>query len=404
MSLTVPRSTLALVTDRRFGPYFAGNLASNIGTWFGQVTAAVVVFEITDSTFMVGLVAVSQFLPSLVLAPWTGVAADRYDRRRLLIVAQAIAAFALAVLSAVTITVGLEGFPNAWPVLATAFVVGLVNAVSVPAQQALVPALVPPADLDQAVALNSVTFNLARAVGPALGAGVLVAWGPGPAFSVNALSYAVLVVALLTIRTESAPRPPRSSIWSGIRHLRADPTLGVLLVGVTALGFGADPIITLTPALAEGLVDDTFTNSDALVGFLISAFGVGAVAGTLVVGRLRIRYGHLPVAMAGLGLLVVGIVVLALAPTAAIGLAGLAVGGAGFLLGVTCLTSAMLLRTPEELRGRIMALWGVAFLGSRPVAAFIDGIVADLVSPRAATLVAASAVAVCGFFLRRQAS
>lgn len=401
MAASVSRSPMALVADGNFGPFFVGNLSSNIGTWFQQITAAIVVFEVTGSTFMVGLVGVAQFLPSLVLAPWTGAAADRFDRRRLLIGAQSTAAAAAAVLAIITLVVGLDGFPAAWPVLATAFVIGLANATATPAQQALVPALVPAADLDQAVALVSVTFNLARAVGPALGAAVLVAWGPGVAFSINALSYLPLVGGLLLIRARPLSRPPRTSIWVGFRHLRTDPTLAVLLVGVMALGFGADPIITLTPALAHGLVDSTFTNPDGLVGLLISAFGAGAMVAALLMVRVRSRWDHIAVATGGLGLLAAGMVGLALAPTAGLALISLGLAGMGFLFGTTSLTSAMHLRIPEELRGRIMALWGVAFLGSRPVAAFLDGTVADLVSPSAAAFVAATVVTICAVVVRR---
>lgn len=397
--LLAPRSTLALVADRNFGPFFVGNLSSNIGTWFQQITAAVVVFAVTGSTFMVGMVGVAQFLPSLVLAPLTGAAADRFDRRRLLIAAQSTAATAAAALAVLTLTVGLERFPAAWPVIATAFVIGLANAFATPAQQALVPALVRPVDLDQAVALTSVTFNLARAIGPALGAVVLVAWGPGPTFSVNALSYLALIAGLLVVRPSPVTRPPRASLWAGVAHVRRDPVLTLLLVGVTALGFGADPVITLTPALAAGLTDDFFSNADGLVGVLISAFGAGAMVAALLVGRLRGRWGHKRVAVTGLTLLGAGMIGLAVAPVAWLAIAALVIGGMGFLLGVTSLTSAMHLRIPEEIRGRIMALWGVAFLGSRPVAAFIDGSVADLASPSAAAFVSAAIVLGCALLV-----
>ena len=399
-SLTAPRSALALLADRTFGPYFAGNLASNIGTWFQQITAAVVVFDVTGSTFMVGLVGVAQFLPSLLLAPWTGAAADRFDRRRLLIVAQSIAAAAASALAVTTIAFGVDRFPVAWPVLVTALVVGLAHAVSTPAQQALVTALVPVVDLDQAVALNSVTFHLARAVGPAVGAFVLVAWGPGPAFAVNAVSYAALVTGLVVIRPRPIDIAPRTSVWVGFRRLRTDPILAMLLVGLTALGFGADPMITLSPALAEKLKDATFPNPDALVGILISAFGTGAVVGTLVVTRARMRWGHIRVATGGLALVSAGLAMLGLARGGWTALTGMAIAGAGYLFGVTSLTTAMHLRVPEGMRGRIMALWGVAFLGSRPVAALVDGSIADLASPEVATLVAAGTVAVSAIVMR----
>ena len=333
----VARSTLALLTDRTFGPYFFGNLASNIGTWFQQVTAAVVVFELTRSALVVGLVAVLQFLPSLLLAPWSGAAADRFDRRRLLIIAQTPAAVAAAVLAAITLTVGLDGFPYAWPVLAAAGVIGIAQAFSVPAMQALVPGLVPETDLAQAVALNSVTFNLARAVGPALGAATLVALGPGVAFSVNAASFLALIVALIFIRSRPVARPERASAWGGFRHLRTDPVMAALLVGVAALGFGADPVITLAPALADGLLGaaETAAERGTLVGALVSMFGVGAVLAMLAVPASRDRIGHRGTAIAGLCVLAAGMICVALAPSPPWAMGAMAIGGFGFLLAVT---------------------------------------------------------------------
>lgn len=393
---------MSLIADRNFGPYFVGNLASNIGTWFQQVTAAVVVFDLTGSAFMVGLVGVSQFLPILVLSPWTGAAADRFDRRRLLLGSQVVAGAAVATLAVVTVVFGLDGFTGAWIVLGTGLVLGLANAVSAPTSQALVPALVPLRDLDQAVALNSVTFNLARAVGPALGAAVLVAWGPGIAFGFNALSYCALVAGLLLVTTRDIGPPQRGSIWVGLRHVRSDPPLALLLWGLVAVGFAADPLITLTPSLAQGLEDSLFTNADALVGLLISAFGLGAVIGTFVVTSVNLRWGHARVATVGFGFIASGMALLGLAPTALLALGGALVGGFGFLLGVTSLTTAIHVRVPEELRGRVMAIWAVAFLGSRPLASVINGAMADLTSARVATVVVAVVVAVAGLIFRRR--
>jgi MFS family permease len=393
---------MSLIADRNFGPYFVGNLASNIGTWFQQVTAAVVVFDLTGSAFMVGLVGVSQFLPILVLSPWTGAAADRFDRRRLLLGSQVVAGAAVATLAVVTVVFGLDGFTGAGIVLGTGLVLGVANAVSAPTSQALVPALVPLRDLDQAVALNSVTFNLARAVGPALGAAVLVAWGPGIAFGFNALSYCALVVGLLLVTTRDIGPPQRGSIWVGLRHVRSDPPLALLLSGLVAVGFAADPLITLTPSLAHGLEDSLFTNADALVGLVISAFGLGAVIGTFVVTSANLRWGHARVATVGFGFIASGLAVLGLASTAPLALGGALLGGFGFLLGVTSLTTAIHVRVPEELRGRVMAIWAVAFLGSRPLAAVINGAMADLTSARVATVVVAVVVALAGLIFRRR--
>jgi MFS family permease len=157
------RAGLAVLTDRNFWPYFAGNVLSNCGTWFQNLAQALLVFRLTGSTLLVGVVNFAQFVGTLVLAPWAGAAADRYDRRRLLLVTQLVAFAVTAVLA------GLAGWSDvgAAVVIALALVLGVTTAYATPAMLALVPLLVPDHELPGAVALNSVTFNLARAVGRA---------------------------------------------------------------------------------------------------------------------------------------------------------------------------------------------------------------------------------------------
>lgn len=174
------------------------------------------------------------------------------------------------------------------------------------------------------------------------------------------------------------------SVRGGLRYVRANPAVGLLLLATAGLGFGTDPVNTLTPSLVDRL-----GGGEELVGLLVSAFGFGAVAMTVVVGRVARRLGHTTAGAVGLAGLAVGMIALALAPSLTAAAAALVLAGAGFLLGVTGLTTALQRLVPEGLRGRVMALWSVAFLGSRPIAALIDGTVADLSSPAAGVLVAA---------------
>lgn len=396
------RSARALLRDHTFGPYFFGNLVSNCGTWLQNIAAAVVVYRLTGSTVLVGAVSILQFSASLILSPWAGALSDRFDRRRLLLGGQVLSAVSAGALAVWTALVGVDGLPGPWPIFATAGLLGIGFAISVPTMQALVPALVEPADLDQAVALNSVTFNLARAIGPAMGALVLATWGAAWAFTINAASYSLLIIALLVIR----PRHDRQrsggdgSVREGLRYVRGQPVLVMLLVGVAALGFGTDPINTLTPAMA-----DLLGGGDALVGWLVSAFGAGAAGMAFGVGALRRRVAQGPMGIAGLGILAAGLAGFAASPTAVVAIAALTLSGVGFLLAVTALTTELQQRVDDALRGRVMALWGVAFLGSRPLAALIDGAVADLVGPRTAAATAAAltaAVAAWVYFARRR--
>jgi MFS family permease len=365
----LPRSTPQLLTDRTFAPFFFGNLLSNCGLWFHNIAAAVVVFNLTGSALLVGLVSVMLFLATLILSPYAGALTDRVDRRRLMLLGQVLACAAATALAVWVGLVGVEGLPGPWPVLAATGVI-----------------LVDPVDLDGAVALSSVTFNIARAAGPAAAAATLVLAGPAVAFGVNALSYLGLITALLLISPREVGSEGRGdgSVGEGLRYVRANPAVGLLLIATMGLGFGTDPVNTLTPSIAAQL-----GGGDGLVGLLVSAFGAGAVLATVVAARLGRRFGQVTVGAGGMVGLSLGMIALASSGTVPAALASLALAGAGFLLGVTGLTTAMQRIIPEGLRGRVMALWSMAFLGSRPIAALADGAIADAASPQVATLLAA---------------
>jgi MFS family permease len=395
-----PRSSGAVLTDRNFAPFFVGNLTSNTGNWLFNVSAAVVVFQLTRSAFMVGLVSVAQFLPLVVLSPAAGGVADRVDRRRMVILSQSFAAAAASVLAVASVVVGVDGLPGAWPIIAAAAGIGVGNAVSQPALQSLVPALVPPQDLATAVSLTSLTYNVGRAVGPA-GAGVLlVTLGAEVAFVINAVSFLVLIGALFLVRArrraEEPGDEPDRSVRAGLRYVRADPRILLLLGGVATAGVAADPAITLAPSFA-----DLLGHGEGLVAAITSGFGVAAIPAALASGRLQNRFGSAPVAGAGMAIMAAGASCVALGPTAWLALVGFSSTGAGFVLAVTSFTTLLQTQLPDALRGRVMALWTVAFLGNRPLAAAIDGAAADLVGPRLAMGIAIT-VALAGVLIARQ--
>ncbi len=390
-----------LLTDRTFGPFFLGSLVSNAGNWFQNLAAAVVIYAVTGSNTLVGVVSALQFGATLLLSPWAGVAGDRVDRRRLLIGAQLVSFVGAAGLAVAVALVGVDGLGGPLPVFAATVVIGVGYAFSVPMIQAIVPQLVRREDLDSAIALSSVTFNLARAIGPALAGLVIGAAGAAAAFGVNAASFLVLVGVLLVIR----PRPVEidhatddgdRSIRGGFRWARADPVAVPILAATLALGWASDPVNTLSPAVADG-----FGHTDAFVGALVSAFGAGAAATALVVERIRGRLGGLRATQLAFLLISAGLVGLAFSPHEAVGLVALALAGAGFLIGVTSLNGALQRRVPEALRGRVMALWSVALLGSRPFAALVDGSVADLTTTSTALCVAGAVPVIAAVGLTR---
>ena len=374
-----PRPTRALLTDRTFGPWFWGNLASNTGNWLFNVTAAIVVFRLSGSAFLVGLVSVAQFAPLVVLSPIAGAWSDRVDRRALLFAGQLIAALSATTLAVVTLRLGAAGLPSAWPVILTALGVGTGVAIAAPALNSLVPYLVAEDALEDGIALTSLTFNVGRALGPA-GAGVLLATiGPVAAFTINAASFVPLLVALVVIhpRSVSTRSTLDRSVRAGLRYVRENRDLLLLLAGVGATGFAADPTITLTPPLAADL-----GGGDTLVAAMVSAFGIAAALTSLLAGRLQRAFGSLTVARAGTLVVAASLLLAAAAPLAGIAVAAFATTGAGFVLAINGFTTSMQRRLPDELRGRVMALWGVAFIGNRPIAASLHGGASDLAGAR----------------------
>lgn len=371
------RGSLQLLADRTFGPYLAAKLGSSIGVWVYNVVAAVVVFDLTRSAFMVGVVSVAMFLPQVVLAPLAGARADRGSHRRQLALSRLVVTTGAGGLALWAAVEGMQAEAGAWLVVSAGLVVGIGFAIGGPAAHALLPALVRPSELSAAVALSQTPFTVARAVGPALGAGLLAVAGPAAGFAFTAATNAVYAVVALRVRIRPVERlaDVDRSVRAGLRHLRADPVCALLLLAVAATGFGVDPVITLTPSIADGL-----GGGERLVGAMASAFGAGAAVSALASGSVRRRIGVPRLAPLGFAGFAAGLAALALAPSPVWAVAALVVAGSGMIFAVTSLTTQLQARLPEHLRGRIMALWMVAFVGSRPLAAAINGSVADAVS------------------------
>ena len=373
--------------------YMVGNTLSSVGTWFQNLAAAILVFRLTGSTLLVGVVNFAMFIGALVLAPWAGSAADRFDRRRLLLVNQIAAAVVTGALAAVV----LAGRETTLIVIIASALLGLTFAFTVPALLALVPLLVPREDLEPAVALNSVTFNLARAVGPVLAALVVENWGVGAAFAVNSLSFVAFAVILRKVRPREQVRSMagRSRLRDSIKAVRDIPVAIPLLVAVVAVSLTSDPVNTLTPEFAA-----KNGGSDTMAGWLVGAFGLGATISTVTLGgwlrrRQRVLAGALAVEATGM-------IVFALAPGMIVASLGMAVAGAGFITALARATARIQLEVPEEMHGRVMALWSLAFIGTRPFGALADGALADAFGIRTAAIVLAMpAFIACLWLIRR---
>ena len=376
---TGPLAALRLIGSRNFGPYFVGNAASASGTWFQNLAAALLIYRLTHSAFLLGVLNFCNFVPVLLLAPWAGSAADRFDRRRLLFVTQV----ASTGLSAGLAVLAWEGLARVWVVIACAAALGVASAFGAPAAQALIGELVPRRDLASAVGLNSMTYNLARAVGPTAAGFSVHELGIAASFAINAGSYLLLVLGLLVVRPAERQRARRGEarLRDSLRLVREEPRLLAFLLIVTAVGFASDPVNTEAPAFARafGVPANLL---DRETGFIVGAFGAGAVlAAFLLTGRVAGSRRRMAVTLTLLGC---GIVGFSLVPWLDVGYVFLAVAGVGYLASNTSATRRLQLEVAEHQRGRIMALWSVAFLGFRPAASLIDGSVAGAFGVRAA--------------------
>ncbi len=388
----VRSSTLRVLTLRNFWPYFAGNLLSNCGTWFQNIAQAILIYRLTGSTFFVGVVNFAQFAGVFLLAPFAGSAADRFDRRRMIVLTQVGAIVVTAALAALQ----GAGLATAPVVIVLTGLLGLTFALAIPAIQAMVPDLVDTEHLAAALALSSVTFNLARAVGPVLGAVVVARLGIAAAFGLNSLSYLALIAGLLAVRPAQVPRsagpPPR---WrESVRMVRDDVALVALLVVVAAISVTQDPVNTLTP----GFSSEVFGRADTLTGVLVGAFGLGAALAAAVAGRPGNPVRRLAPGCLCMGL---GMLGFAVAPTVPVALVALLVGGFGFMVTNTGATTALTMEAAPEQRGRVMAMWSLGFLGTRPPASLADGAMASAAGLRTAAVVLTLPVLAAGAAMAR---
>jgi MFS family permease len=375
--------------------YFVGQLASLSGNWMQMVAEIWVLLTLTGSGVAVGLATGLQFVPMLLLGAMGGLIADRVPKRRLLILTQTLHMVAPLTMLALALTAGLEP----WMVFALVFVRGSVNAVDYPTRQAFVMEIVGDERVVSAVGLNSVLVHSARVIGPAV-AGVLIATvGPEPCFALNALSFTVMIGALATMDT-AALRPseqvPRAAgaVRASLRYVRRTPDLWIplaLMGAVGTLGFNFQAILPL-------LARFTFEGGAGAYAALVCAMAVGAIAGALVTSaRGRVSHGVLAGAAIVFGALAL---VAAGAPTLALEVAALAPLGAASVMLAASINSSLQLASDPRMRGRVMALYSIVFLGSTPIGAPLAGYLSEVLDPRAALVMAGVAGIVAGLAAR----
>ena len=358
---------------RDFRIFYLGQLISVTGTWMQSVAQGWLVLILTGSPFMLGVASAARTLPILLLAVPAGIAADRLDRRKIVIAANLLMMLLATTLAILTLT-GTVTF--SW-VLVLAIGLGIANAFEMPTRQSLVVQLTGPRHLPNAIALNSLLFNGARVVGPAL-AGVIVAVaGPGVAFAINAVSFIPVLVGLTVIRPRAAERSTvraRGALAEAIAYLRAEPRVALLLAMLGANTIFASGYVVLGPALAR----DLGQGAEGL-GLVLSAAGIGAVVGGLRLAASSGRGRQARVlAVAGLGL-AAGLLAIPFAGSFLVTLALMLVVGWGMVTYSATSNTVIQTIVPDLLRGRIMSLYTLVMIGLMPVGSLILGAIADSV-------------------------
>jgi MFS family permease len=380
------RDTFRSLSSRNFRLFFGGQLISQVGNWLTLVAQTLLVYHLTHSGIALGALAAAQFGPVLLLGPWAGLVADRSDKRRLLLIVQAIAmgqSFTLAALA-------FSGSPPVWSIYLVALVGGVTVAFDNPARRAFVNEMVAEDDVQNAVSLNSALMTSSRVVGPAL-AGLLVATvGFGWCFLGDAISYVAVLVALYRMRSSELRRPPvtpkaKRQVREGLKYARRVPELWVPLVMMAIVGTLSYNFQTVFPVFANR---DLHGNGTTFT-LLFSVVSVGALFGALRTAR-RTSTSVRTVAMAALGY-GAAMALMAVAPNQAtafvIGL-GLGVASISFLVASTAIVQ---IEAAPEMRGRVLALQAMLFLGSTPVGGPIVGWVSEQFGARYAIALGAFA-------------
>lgn len=365
--------TFASLRHRDFRLFYFGQLISVTGTWMQQVALGWFVLELTGSAFLLGLATVARSLPVLLFSVAGGLAADRFDRRRLLLAANTAAMGLSGLLAGLT----LAGSIDVAGILLLALLLGFTNAIEMPTRQSYFVELVGRRDLPNAIALNSMLFNAARLVGPALAGIVVALLGPGVAFGLNALSYGAVLVSLLLIAPRSTVRSAmraRGAIAEAFRYLGEERRVGALLLLLAANTVFASSYLVLGPAIAR----DLGAGAEGL-GLLLSATGLGAIASGLLLasGGMPLAPGRLlPAAGLALAGLLVGV---SLSTSFALTVLLLVAVGAAMVAYTAVSNTVIQDIVPDELRGRVMSLYTTVMLGFMPLAGLWAGILAERV-------------------------
>jgi MFS family permease len=373
VALRLP-ATFAALRHPNYRLFFAGQLVSLIGTWMQSVAQGWLVFKLTGSAFFLGVVAAAGQAPVLALSLVGGVVADRVPRRRLLMITQsssALCALGLGTLVALDVV-------RPWHVAGFAALSGIANAFDMPARQAFVVEMVGQDDLMNAIALNSSVFHAARIIGPSIAGLLVAAVGMAVCFFLNGLSFVAVIAALAAMRLP-APRaaPPKGSVWShiveGVRYVGRDRLVGGVMLLIASFSLFGLPYAVLMPVFADKIL----RVGPRGLGLLFAAAGVGALGGALLLATFARTRRRALLLLGGVLVFAVGVSGFGLSRTFPLSLALLALCGGASVSFMSSCNTMIQASVPDRLRGRVMGIYSLAFMGLAPLGALQAGTVAE---------------------------
>jgi len=356
-------------SSRNFRIMWAGACTSSIGTWMQKLAQSWLVLQLSNSPFLLGLDSFLGEIPIFLLALVAGVFADRFERRRVLLASQFVQMTCAFVLAALYAT----GLLQVWHILMLSFVVGTAQAFGAPAYQSLLPSLVDKEHLSNAIAMNSIQFNLARVIGPVLGGLALTHLGAAWCFGLNGASYVAVIFSLLLLSVPFIPSTKKETVLEsmreGLRFIRADRTMLELIWVAFVCTFLGIPIIVFLPVFAKSV----FGGTETTYTLLLSVQAVGAITGALLVAARGKRKGLGRDSV--LGLIVFGIAEagFALSSNLYVSLVFLFFAGLALIICFALLNSLVQMGVGDEMRGRVMSIYNIAFRGGMPIGSLVTG-------------------------------
>ena len=374
-----PLGVFRALRHRNYRLFFSGQTVSLVGTWITRIATSWLVYRLTGSVLLLGVVAFFGQVPTLILAPFSGVIVDRWNRHRILVVTQVLSmlqSFALAGLS-------FAGIITVTDVLLLQAAQGIINAFDTPARQSFVVEMVADrADLPNAIALNSSMVNLSRVLGPSIGGVIIAAVGEAWCFFLDGVSYIAVIASLLAMRVAVRPRNTSEKemledILDGFRYVAHFPPVRSALILLALVSIMGMPYTVLMPAVATKVLHgDSHT-----LGFLMTASGCGALAGAFYLASRRTVLGLGRLIAISASAFGVGLVLFSLSRSFVLSLLVLPIAGGGMMVTMAATNTVLQTIVEERLRGRVMAFYGMAFLGTAPIGSLMAGILADRIQP-----------------------